>query len=299
MFKIIERLLKLNNKPKVYHHYPIILFNFSTMEGKKLTPEDIENQLKSLNIDYVLHKHDAASNMAELAEKTKLQHAPLIKNIFSEDKKGNCYLISAHNNTVVEKAFWKKLGTSYSNCRMAKKETLESVLGVIPGAVTPFGLANDTENKVKHFVLDENLLNEDWLAFHPLVNTQTIEIKRVDFLKWLEKVDKKYQTLNLSEKEEVAPAETKPSGKGPAQNKPAAGADEDEGTKLKIMHKKTEAFSDWYTDVIVKGELIEYYDVSGCYILRPWAYGIWESIQSFFDGEIKKVNLIITYSPDY
>ena len=31
--------------------------------------------------------------------------------------------------------------------------------------------------------------------------------------------------------------------------------------------------------VITKSEMIEYYDVSGCYILRPWSYAIWERIK--------------------
>ena len=31
--------------------------------------------------------------------------------------------------------------------------------------------------------------------------------------------------------------------------------------------------------VITKSEMVEYYDVSGCYILRPWSYSIWEKIQ--------------------
>jgi len=29
----------------------------------------------------------------------------------------------------------------------------------------------------------------------------------------------------------------------------------------------------------VNGEMIEYYDISGCYILRPWAMAIWEIMQ--------------------
>ena len=33
-----------------------------------------------------------------------------------------------------------------------------------------------------------------------------------------------------------------------------------------------------YQEVIKKAELIDYYEVSGCYILRPWAYSIWDSI---------------------
>ena len=32
--------------------------------------------------------------------------------------------------------------------------------------------------------------------------------------------------------------------------------------------------------VLLKSDMIDYYSVSGCYILKPWAYGIWEGIQS-------------------
>lgn len=31
-----------------------------------------------------------------------------------------------------------------------------------------------------------------------------------------------------------------------------------------------------FAQVVVNGEMIEYYDISGCYILRPWAMSIWE-----------------------
>jgi len=43
--------------------------------------------------------------------------------------------------------------------------------------------------------------------------------------------------------------------------------------------KKEDNLADWYSQVITKAEMLEYYDVSGCYILRPWAYSIWERIQ--------------------
>ena len=43
--------------------------------------------------------------------------------------------------------------------------------------------------------------------------------------------------------------------------------------------------------------MIEYYDVSGCYILRPWAYAIWENIKDFFDAEIKKQGVENCYFP--
>ncbi|XP_071078966.1 bifunctional glutamate/proline--tRNA ligase-like [Haliotis cracherodii] len=68
-------------------------------------------------------------------------------------------------------------------------------------------------------------------------------------------------------------------------------------TRLGLEARKEEALSDWYSQVITKAELIEYYDVSGCYILRPWAFSIWEMIKDFFDKEIKKLGVENCYFP--
>lgn len=51
------------------------------------------------------------------------------------------------------------------------------------------------------------------------------------------------------------------------------------------------------TQVITKAEMIEYYDVSGCYVLRPWSFAIWEAIKEFFDREIKKLGVENCYFP--
>jgi len=68
-------------------------------------------------------------------------------------------------------------------------------------------------------------------------------------------------------------------------------------TRLGLEALKEENLSDWYSQVITKSELIEYYDVSGCYILRPWAYGIWEKIVEFFDAKIKAIGVENCYFP--
>ncbi|XP_068175225.1 bifunctional glutamate/proline--tRNA ligase isoform X2 [Antennarius striatus] len=68
-------------------------------------------------------------------------------------------------------------------------------------------------------------------------------------------------------------------------------------TRLGLEAKKEENLSDWYSQVITKAEMIEYYDVSGCYVLRPWSFAIWESIKEFFDREIKKLGVENCYFP--
>ena len=56
-------------------------------------------------------------------------------------------------------------------------------------------------------------------------------------------------------------------------------------------------FSDWYQQLLKKAELIEYTEISGCYILRPRAYAIWEQIQKYFDNLIKKDGVKNAYFP--
>src|SRR3989344_1366228 len=64
-----------------------------------------------------------------------------------------------------------------------------------------------------------------------------------------------------------------------------------------ITAKKEDDLSEWYTQVIQKAELIEYSPVSGCYILRPNAYHIWEQVQQYFDQLIKKDGVKNVYFP--
>ena len=46
-------------------------------------------------------------------------------------------------------------------------------------------------------------------------------------------------------------------------------------------------FSQWYTDIVVKAELISYSPVRGCMILRPYGFAIWERLQAEFDRMLK------------
>ncbi|KAF5404100.1 Bifunctional aminoacyl-tRNA synthetase [Paragonimus heterotremus] len=68
-------------------------------------------------------------------------------------------------------------------------------------------------------------------------------------------------------------------------------------TKLALEARKEVEFADWYTQLLTKAELLEYYDISGCYILRPWAYSIWQSIQRFMDARLQLMGIENAYFP--
>ncbi len=64
-----------------------------------------------------------------------------------------------------------------------------------------------------------------------------------------------------------------------------------------ITVKKSEDFSEWYTQIIQKAELADYTEVSGCMVLRPRSYEIWEKIRDYFDEKIKKDGVKNAYFP--
>src|SRR6195952_2226498 len=58
-----------------------------------------------------------------------------------------------------------------------------------------------------------------------------------------------------------------------------------------ITVKKINDLPEWYSQMLVKGQFISYYDVSGCYILEPASYAIWETIKDWFDVKIKTLGV--------
>ncbi|XP_063299887.1 bifunctional glutamate/proline--tRNA ligase isoform X2 [Pelobates fuscus] len=117
---------------------------------------------------------------------------------------------------------------------------------------------------------------------------------------------KQKEKENKSEKQAKQPKQgegqkKKESNKEQGNGSSGSGAGEGQGpkkqTRLGLEAKKEENLADWYSQVITKSELIEYYDVSGCYILRPWAFAIWDAIKEFFDREIKKIGVENCYFP--
>ena len=89
------------------------------------------------------------------------------------------------------------------------------------------------------------------------------------------------------------PKDPKPVGKAEAKQPTGkAGKKRIEGAALiGIDVAKEDDFSGWYQQVLLKGDMIDYYDVSGCYILKPASYFIWEEIQNWFNIKIKSLGV--------
>lgn len=112
------------------------------------------------------------------------------KNLFLKDKKKKLYLVSVEANRAVDLAeLAKKVGAS-GGLRFAQESIMLEKLGVAQGCCTALALFNDKEKNVS-FVTDSKFLNGDHenVYFHPMVNTQTVGLKRDDFQKFLSSIE--------------------------------------------------------------------------------------------------------------
>jgi prolyl-tRNA synthetase len=66
---------------------------------------------------------------------------------------------------------------------------------------------------------------------------------------------------------------------------------------MKEITPKSEDYSQWYLDVVLKAELADYGPVKGCMIIRPYGYTVWENMQRDMDRRIKETGHVNAYFP--
>lgn len=105
------------------------------------------------------------------------------KNLFLKDKKGRIFLVVALQETEVAlKSLHGRIG-GQGRLSFADAERMARLLGVYPGAVTAFGVMNDTDGDVR-LVLDAALEGHEIINAHPLTNTGTTSISRSDLMRF-------------------------------------------------------------------------------------------------------------------
>ncbi len=67
--------------------------------------------------------------------------------------------------------------------------------------------------------------------------------------------------------------------------------------ELKNLTKRSENYSQWYNELVVKADLAEQSDVRGCMVIKPYGYAIWEKMQHILDGMFKETGVQNAYFP--
>lgn len=146
-----------------------------------MNKQEVYDFLTSRGIEYEVTEHGAVFNMEEMSH-VELPHPEAdAKNLFvRDDKKRNYYLITVRGDKRVD---LKKFREEHSTRQLsfASENDLMNLLGLIPGAVTPLGILNDSEKKV-NFFLDEELVNGGLIGVHPNDNTATVWLKTTELI---------------------------------------------------------------------------------------------------------------------
>ena len=160
------------------------------------TQEALLNILDELNIEYENKEHPPVFTV----EEANLHHQGIngvhSKNLFFKDKKKNLFLVITLDDKPIKiKEVAKTIGAK--NMSFAKPDLLMEVLGMIPGAVTPFAAVNIPKDREVRIILDEEMMKNELLNFHPLVNTATTTIKAQHLVKVLEHVGQAPEVFRL------------------------------------------------------------------------------------------------------
>ena len=139
-------------------------------QEKRIAKEErVYDLLEKLHIDYQRIDHEKADTMEICLEIEKSLQATICKNFYllmlKEHKKFKTKNISKQINS--------------SRLSFGSDEKMHEYLDITPGSVSVLGLMNDVKNNVQ-LLMDQDLLEDEYLGCHPCINTSSLKIKMQD-----------------------------------------------------------------------------------------------------------------------
>ncbi|KNH04277.1 prolyl-tRNA synthetase [Perkinsela sp. CCAP 1560/4] len=249
-------------------------------------------------------KHPAMSIQSWIAKMTEEEPTCVpVKSFFLSSKNRFVFLTIPADKRLNMTALSRFTGVSRPPFRVVRAEKYEEVLGVKLSTISLHtALDRHVELKVPfQFLFDDSFRAADakpLIACPSSEGSGSLIYTLSSILEGVTEVDKDFMKKGFFaavESETVAaPPAAEPSEEISRLDLSMKGTSY---SKLGIEVTKEDNFVEWYVEVLKKAELLEYYDVSGCYILRPWGYAIWEIVKDWFDARIKAMGVENCYFP--
>ncbi len=155
--------------------------------------------LDELGIEYWRTDHSdmAANTMEDCMEIDAVLGATVCKNLFlCNRQQTDFYLLMMPGDKVFKtKELSKQIGAA--RLSFGSEEKMVELLDIHPGAVSVMGLMNDHEGRVQ-LLIDEDILEGEYLGCHPCVNTSSLKLRTADVLNvFLPAVKHAPQTVHL------------------------------------------------------------------------------------------------------
>ena len=161
------------------------------MELQKGRPADTAGRLEKeirtydlldrLGVEYERIDHEPAMTMEDCKKVDQLLEAVICKNLFLCNRQKTAFYLLMIPDTKVFHT--KDLSAQIGSARLsfAKPEYMEEFLDITPGSVSVMGLMNDKERRVQ-LLVDEDVLNGEYIGCHPCINTSSIRFKVKDLV---------------------------------------------------------------------------------------------------------------------
>lgn len=131
--------------------------------------------LDEIGVGYELHRHPPLRTVEESKAETAHLPGAHTKNLFLKEKKGGLVLVTCLEDRQIRiKHLEKAIGAK--RLSFGSAEALADALGVVPGAVTPFALFNDRDERRVRMIVDAQMMEIAPQNFHPLHNEATIVV---------------------------------------------------------------------------------------------------------------------------
>ncbi|CEM27581.1 unnamed protein product [Vitrella brassicaformis CCMP3155] len=256
--------------------------------------EDLIQKLGTLNISFEREDHDAAKDMVAMQQVLQHREGVKAKNFLSHDKKKNqtvlLMLRAETDMNLVHKALGRLKG--WKDLRRAETELVKK-LGLEKGALTPFAVMNDADNKVPLYV-EDSLKAQDKIWIHPFRNTASLCLSMADIQRFAEEHGHNVNFFNPEPPAAPTADGVAANGGGGGGKKAATSAAAAPGQEstLGMTATKDGNYPEWFQQVCRGAELIEYTDVSGCYVIRARATYVWKRVQRFFTDLIEEKGVV-------
>lgn len=161
------------------------------MELQKGRPSDetgrLEKEIRTydlldrLGVAYERVDHEPAMTMEVCQAIDEVLQATICKNLFLCNRQETAFYLLM---MLDDKPFrTKDLSAQIGSARLsfAKPEYMEQFLDITPGSVSVMGLMNDKEKRVQ-LLIDEDVLNSEYVGCHPCINTSSIRLLTKDLV---------------------------------------------------------------------------------------------------------------------
>ena len=159
-------------------------------EGRLEKEIRVYDLLDSLGVAYQRVDHEAAMTMEACEEIDRTlsegveNGVAMCKNLFLCNRQETDFYLLLIPGDKPFKTKYLSAQIGSSRLSFGKPEYMEQYLDITPGSVSVMGLMNDREKKVR-LLIDQDVLEEEYFACHPCINTSSLRFKTADLVEKL------------------------------------------------------------------------------------------------------------------